>query len=133
LHKATCWIIRGARFGWQPADWRRFTVDPRCSIGVLHCPGRYFVRARPPHAVPLTQTRDDAIKDPDTRGVPGQTFVQPDHHHPAAIRALAVELLEFVDELLLVVGWREARKVKAGNVVEVHRVRHRRERRPLIE
>jgi len=47
--------------------------------------------------------------------------------------ALAVELLEFVDELLLVVGWREARKVKAGNVVEVHRVRHRRERRPLIE
>jgi hypothetical protein len=63
--------------------------------------------------------------------VAGDAPVQADDHHPAPGGALGVQLVALVGQLLLVGGGVEAREVEAGDVVEVHHVRHGGERLPV--
>jgi hypothetical protein len=72
-----------------------------------------LVLARPSHVGVLTQAGEDPVEHPDPGAVPGDAFVQADDHHPAAGRALGVELVEFVKEPLLVGGRVEAGEVEA--------------------
>ena len=80
------------------------------------------------YVVALFEPGEDAIQDPDAGGVAGQSLVQADDDQAPPLGALVVELVELVDELLLVGGGVEGGEIKAGDVVEVHRVGHRRER-----
>ncbi len=125
------WSSCRARFAagpGQPADGRRLAVDPRRGTGVLEHPSGDLVLAGPPYVVALFEPGEDAIQDPDAGGVAGQSLVQADDHQAPPLGALVVELVELVDELLLVGGGVEGGEIKAGDVVEVHRVGHRRER-----
>ena len=99
--------------GWSSTHWAIWSLRAHHTSGVLAQPG------------------EDPVQHPDPGGVPGDAFVQADDHHPAAGRALGVELVEFVNELLLVGGRVEAGEAEAGDVVEMDRVRDGRERQPV--
>ena len=70
-----------------------------------------FILARPPHVLALAQPGQDPVQHPHSGRPPGDAFVQADDHHPAARRALGVQLLELVDQLLLV-----GSRVEAGEI-----------------
>jgi hypothetical protein len=87
-----------------------------------------LVLARPPHILVVAQPGEDPVQDADPGGMPGDALVEADDHHPATVRAFGVQLVELVGQLLLVGGRVEAWEVEAGDVVEVYRIRHGRER-----
>src|ERR1700761_2664454 len=98
----------------KPADGCRVPLDPWGRGGVVQRPLRDLVLARPPHVLAFTQPSQDPVEHAHPRGAAGDPLVQSEHHQAPAVRALLVELLELVDQLLLVVGGREARVVEAG-------------------
>src|SRR6185437_6920445 len=126
-----CQILASGAPAGQAADGGGVAIDPGSGAGVVEDPLGDLVLARPPHVLVVAEPGEYPVQDADPGGVPGQALVQADDHHPAPRRAFGVQLVELVGQLLGVGGRVEAGEVEAGDVVEVHRIRHRGERLPI--
>jgi hypothetical protein len=62
---------------------------------IKRVPG-YLVLAGPPNVRPCLEPGEDPVQDANPGGVPGQPLVQSDHHQPAPVRPLRVQLVKLV-------------------------------------
>src|SRR5690348_3234491 len=126
-----CQILASGAPAGQAADRGGVAVDPGSGAGVVEDPLGDLVLPCPPHVLVVAEPSEYPVQDADPGGVPGQALVQAYDHHPAPRRSFGVQLVELVGQLLGVGGRVEPGKAEAGNVVEVHRIRHGGERLPI--